>query len=103
PTKGDSFLFTRAEGGNEQFRIYRYDFATKEITALTEGGQRASAAQWNRKGDRIAYTTVPVDRNNPDKVLRTTLHVMDPVKPGSDKVLGTFDGGGWFGFRLSED
>src|SRR5206468_12874352 len=42
-------------------------------------------------------------RNNPDRVARTTLHLMDPRDPKSDKVLGTFEGGGWGGFRFSED
>jgi dipeptidyl aminopeptidase/acylaminoacyl peptidase len=103
PTHGNSFLFTRAAGGNEVFQIFRYDFATKEVTRLTTGDERASFPAWNRKGDRIVYTTQPIDRNNPDRVARTTLHLMDPMKPETDKVLATFDGGGWVAFRFSED
>ena len=103
PTRGESFLFTRGEGGNEQFQIFRYDFAAKDATRLTAAGQRASFPQWNRTGDRIVYTTQPVDRNNPDRVARTTLHIMDPAKPESDKVLAVFEGGGWSAFRFSED
>ncbi|HEY4998310.1 MAG TPA: hypothetical protein VII36_04165, partial [Usitatibacter sp.] len=30
PTRGDYFLFTRAEGGNEVFRVFREDVATRE-------------------------------------------------------------------------
>jgi len=105
PTRGDSFLFTRAEGGNEVFQIYRYDFGTKQATRLTAGSERSSFPVWNRAGDRVVYTTQPIDKNNPDpeRVARTTLHLMDPSKPESDKVLGTFDGGGWGAFRFSED
>ena len=103
PTNGESFLFTRSEGGNEVFQIYRYDFATKASTRLTSGTERASFPSWNRAGDRIAYTTQPIDRNNPDRIARTTVHIMDPAKPESNKVLATFEGGGWGGFRFSED
>ena len=103
PTTGDSFLFTRGEGGNEVFQIYRYDFAAKDATRLTLGTERSSAPRWNRRGDLISYTTQPVDRNNPDRVARTALHVMNPADPKTDKVIATFEGGGWGGFRFSED
>ena len=103
PTNGESFLFTKGEGGNEVFQIYRYDFATKDAARLTSGEERSSAPQWTRDGTLIVYTTQPVDRRNPERVARTTVHVMDPLKPESDRALGTFDGGGWFGFRFSED
>jgi dipeptidyl aminopeptidase/acylaminoacyl peptidase len=103
PTTGDSFLFTRGEGGNEVFQIYRYDFATKDASRLTSGTERSSAARWNRKGDLILYTSQPVDKNNPDRAARTTLRAMNPADPKTDKVLATFEGGGWGGFRFSED
>ena len=103
PTRGDSFVFTRAEGGNEVFQVYRYDFATKQSTRLTSGSERSSFPVWNRAGDRVVYTTQPVDKNNPDRIARTTLHIMDPMSPESNRVLGTFEGGGWGGFRFSED
>src|SRR6185436_2705589 len=38
PTTGDYFVFARAEGGNEVFRIYRQDIATKAVTPLTPAG-----------------------------------------------------------------
>jgi dipeptidyl aminopeptidase/acylaminoacyl peptidase len=103
PTHGESFLFTRGEGGNEVFQIYRYDFATKDAGRLTAGSERASAPRWNRKGDRIVFTTQPVDRHNPERVARTTLHLMDPLRPDSDRVLAVFEGGGWVNFRFSEE
>ena len=103
PVTGEYFLFLRAEGGNEVFRVYRQDLTSKEATALSPEGERASAIQWSPKGDRIVYSTQPVDRNNPDRIVRTTVHVMDPLKPESDRVVARMDGGGWFGFRFSED
>jgi dipeptidyl aminopeptidase/acylaminoacyl peptidase len=103
PTTGHYFLFSRGEGGNEVYRIHRYDPATREVTALGPEGERASSPAWTRKGDRIAYTTQPIDRNNPDRKARTTLHIMDPLKPETDRIVARFEGGGWFGFRFSED
>ena len=35
PTKGDYFVFSRGRGGNEVFRIFRYDVATRETAALS--------------------------------------------------------------------
>lgn len=103
PTRGDYFLFLRAEGGNEVFRIFRQDVATREVTALSPEGERAAMFAFSRKGERIVYTTQPVDRNNPARSARTLVHVMDPLRPASDRVLARLDGGGWMGFRFSED
>ena len=103
PTKGDYFVFSRGHGGNEVFRIFRYDIATRETTALSPEEERAFWWSFNRNGDRLAYATQPIDKNNPQRTARTTLHIVDPLKPGSDRVLGTLDGGGWYGFRFSED
>ena len=103
PTTGEYFLFPRAEGGNETFRIYRFDVATKEVTAFTPESERAGGLAVARKGNLVAYTTQPVDRNNPDKKVWTKVHTVDPLKPKTDKVIATLDGGGWFNFSFSED
>jgi dipeptidyl aminopeptidase/acylaminoacyl peptidase len=103
PTTGEYFLFLRAAGGNEVFRIFRQDVASKIVTALSPEGERADSLAWTRKGDRIVYTTQPVDKNSTDRKARTFVHVMDPLKPESDKVVAHLDGGGWSGFRFSED
>ena len=103
PTIGDYFMFTMGEGGNEVFRVYRQDVATREVTPISPDGQRASSGSFNRKGDRFVYTTVLVDKNNPDRTSNTSLHLVDPRKPESDKVISKWDGGTWVGFRFSED
>jgi len=103
PTTGDYFVFARGEGGNEVFRIYRQDVATKAVTPLTPAGVRVGGTAWNRAGDRIVYSTQPIDRNNPGRTARTTIHVMDPLKPGADRALATLEGGGWENFAFSED
>ena len=103
PTTGRYFLFGRGEGGNEVFRIYRYDLESKEVTPISPEGERASSLAWTRKGDRVVYSTQPIDRNNPDRQARTAVHIVDPLKPRADRVIARFEGGGWFGFRFSED
>ena len=103
PTHGNYFVFPMGEGGNEVFRIYRYDIATKAVTPISPEGERAGGGAFNRKGDRIAYTTVALDKNNPDRTSRTTLHVVDPAKPATDQVIAKWESGTWFGFRWSED
>jgi dipeptidyl aminopeptidase/acylaminoacyl peptidase len=103
PVTAEYFLFQRAEGGNEVYRIYRKDFATQAVTALSPEGERADSISWSRKGDRIVFSTQPVDKNNPDRKAHTFVHVMDPMRPGSDKVIARLDGGGWGDLRFSED
>ncbi len=103
PVTGEYFLFSRAEGGNEVYRIYRHDMTSKEVTALSPEGERASSLEWTRAGDRIVFITQPIYKSNAARTARTTVHVMDPLKPESDRVVAKLEGGGWFGFRFSED
>ena len=103
PVRGDYFVYARSEGGNEVFRLYRQDVATRAVTPLSPEGERAGSFSFNRAGDRIVYTTQLVDRNNPERSARTSVHMMDPSKPDSDRVIARFESGGWGGFRFSED
>lgn len=103
PTRGDYFIFPIGEGGDEAFRLNRFDIATRTVTPLSPEGERADDVAWNRKGDRVVYTTVLVDRNNPGRTARTALHLVDPMKPRSDRVLARMGGGGWTGLGFSED
>jgi dipeptidyl aminopeptidase/acylaminoacyl peptidase len=103
PVRGDYFIFSRAEGGNEVFRLFREDVATKAVTPISAEGERVSSLSFSRKCDRIVYATQPVDRNSKDRSALTIVHVADPLKPARDRVVARLEGGGWFGFRFSED
>ena len=103
PAKGDSLVFVRGEGGNEAYRLYREDLPSRAVTALSPAGERVSDFAWSRRGDRLLYTTQPVDRNNPDRKASTAVHVLDPSKPASDRVIARLEGGGWLDFHFSED
>ena len=89
PTKGDYFIFSKGAGGNEFNQNYRYDFATGEITLLTDGKSRNSEPVWSNRGDRIAYTSTR--RNGAD----TDIYVESPTDPKSDRLLAELKGGGW--------
>jgi dipeptidyl aminopeptidase/acylaminoacyl peptidase len=103
PTHGAYFVFAQGAGGNEVFRLHRFDLQTREDTVLSPEGERASGFAWNRAGDRIVYAAQMIDRNNPDRQARTAVHIVDPLKPASDRVIAKFDGGSWNSFRFSED
>ena len=103
PTHGDYFVFAVGAGGNEVFRLHRFDVGSGAITPLSPEGERALIGPWNRKGDRLVFTTAVVDRNNPERIARTTLHIMDPARPETLRTLAKWEGGRWSAFRFSED
>jgi dipeptidyl aminopeptidase/acylaminoacyl peptidase len=105
PKKGEYILFERGAGGNEVFRIYLMDLNTKEITAVSPDNERAASPSWNRKGDKIVFTTATIDRFNRGegaaRMAVTKLYIADPMKPSAAKLITTLDGGRWFNFRFS--
>ena len=103
PRSGKYFLFAKAEGGNEVFRGFRYDVATKAVTPVTADNERVSEYRFSSDGAIAVYATQPVDKNNPDRKARTIVHVTNPARPEGDRVLATLEGGGWSDFRFSED
>jgi dipeptidyl aminopeptidase/acylaminoacyl peptidase len=49
------------------------------------------------------YTTVPLDRNNASRELKTTVYLADPLAPDQARVLAVLPGGRWTSFRFSPD
>jgi dipeptidyl aminopeptidase/acylaminoacyl peptidase len=103
PTDGRYFVFARATGGGEFLRLYRYDLASRTTTPLGPAGERAQFGAWSRKGDLIVFTTLQAGRNNRGRIARTSIHVMDPAKPESARVLERIEGSAWSSFRFSDD
>jgi dipeptidyl aminopeptidase/acylaminoacyl peptidase len=58
-------------------------------TLLTDGESRHTGARWADSGTLIAYSRAR--RNAKD----TEIHVMDPAKPASDRMVAELKGGGW--------
>ena len=103
PRAGKWLLFTRGTGGDEVYRIHRQDPVTKEIAPVSPPDRRAGVPEFNRKGDRIVLTTVPIDRSSASREAMTTVHLADPNAPDKSRVLAELPGGGWFGFTFSPD
>ena len=59
--------------------------------------------KFNPKGDRVAYTTVPVGRGGVAGEVATTLHLADPMAPGKAVAVASLKGGSWDGLRFSPD
>ncbi|GMV95643.1 MAG: peptidase [Phycisphaerae bacterium] len=98
PKEGRYALFTRDTGGDEFAQIYRLDFADGRVTRLTDGGRSQNGGLlWNRRGDRIAYTSTR--RNGADR----DVYVMDPLDPGTDRLVLQVSGGGWSVLDWSPD
>jgi dipeptidyl aminopeptidase/acylaminoacyl peptidase len=97
PTAGSYFVFQKDKGGNEQYQKYRYDFATGDVTLLTDGKSRNTGGVWSNAGDRLAYGS---NRRSADDV---DLWVVNPADPKSDKLLAEFKGGGFGAADWSPD
>lgn len=89
PTRGDYFIFSKDSGGDENYQNYRYDFATGQITLLTDGKSKNGPAVWSNRGDRIVYSSTR--RNGTD----VDLYVENPLDPKSDRLIIQLQGGGW--------
>lgn len=103
PAKGDYFVFLRAEGGNEVYRVFREDVVSKAVTPLSPEGERATEFAFARSGKLAVYATQLVDRDNPQHKATTRVHLLDPARPRTDRVVARLDGGGWGSFHFSED
>ena len=89
PVKGDSFIFLKDVGGGEFFQIYRYDFASGDITLLTDGKSRNTDPRWSYQGDRIAFGSTR--RNGKD----VDVWMVSATDPASARMVAQLEGGGW--------
>ena len=89
PTKGESFLFSKDIGGNEQFQIYRYDFADGSVTLMSDGKSRNTGAKWSPDGRWIAYGLTRRTGNDVD------IYVVAARDPKSERRVLENAGGGW--------
>ncbi|HWW15872.1 MAG TPA: S9 family peptidase [Candidatus Dormibacteraeota bacterium] len=89
PVNGDSFLFNKDVGGGEFYQIYRYDFASGNITLLTDGKSRNTDPRWSYQGDRVAYGSTKRSGNDVD------IWVVSANDPASARIVSQMEGGGW--------
>jgi len=97
PRGGDYFVFSKDVGGSERFQLFRYDFATRDSTLLTDGKSRNLLGPWSSSGNLIAYTSTRRTGQDSD------LWVMNPADPKMDHLLTQLSGGGWYPEDWSPD
>jgi dipeptidyl aminopeptidase/acylaminoacyl peptidase len=86
PLTTDFLVLTSDGGGTEQTQIYRFDFATRKPTLLTEGKARYGVPSWSPRSNRIAFTSTK--RNGTD----WDLYVVDVTDPTSLKLTAEMSG-----------
>ena len=94
---GKYFLYLKATGEGSQTQLYRYDPGTKVSTLLTDGKSRSRYPIWSNSGKRIAYSSA--HRNGID----LDIYIMDPLDPGSGRMVAEVKGGDWAPFAWSPD
>jgi len=106
PAEGRYLVFSRSPGGNEAYQLLRLDLDTRAVTLLTDPDQRHAMVAWLRAGRQLIHTSVPLDRtaggagrSDP----RTTLWLVDPLRPEARRRLADLPGTGWFGGVVSRD
>jgi dipeptidyl aminopeptidase/acylaminoacyl peptidase len=84
---GDVTVVQKDIGGSEFWQLYRLDQG--RLMLLTDGKSRNEINAWTHDGRLLAYSSTR--RNGTD----TDLYLIDPRRPGSDRMLAQLKGGGW--------
>ena len=87
PGGADTLLVGKDVGGGEFFQLYA--LAQGRLTLLTDGKSRNEGGVWSRDGALVGYTSTRRDGTASD------LYVLDPRKPGSDRMVAQVKENGW--------
>ncbi|MEK8051908.1 prolyl oligopeptidase family serine peptidase [Ideonella sp. DXS22W] len=112
PGDGRFIVFSRAQGGNEAYQLWRLDGAGSAPVLLTDPDLRHAFQDWlpGRAAPLALVASVPLDRTaqggkreNPS----TRLWLLDPLQPATaaapGKTIAELPGTGWFGGAISPD
>lgn len=88
PSNGDWFVFSKDNGGDENFQEYRYDSKNGDITLLTDGKSRNTGGKWSHNGDQFAYESNKRNKKDMD------IYIMTPGDR-KDRLVSEMEGGGW--------
>jgi dipeptidyl aminopeptidase/acylaminoacyl peptidase len=94
---GDSFLFLKDSGGDENFQLFRFDARGSGATLLTDGRSRNTNDLHSHTGGLIAWASNRRNGNDMD------LWVARADEPKSGKLLVEFQGGGFAPIDFSHD
>jgi acetyl esterase/lipase len=98
PRDGKYIVFARASGGNEQFKLYRLDLPSKQVTVLTDTPERHTMEGWLHTSAQMLTLSSPLDRTaegGSRAAIAQTLRLMDPLQPQAALPLAELPGGGW--------
>ena len=62
PKRGDYLVYARDTGGNEAAQLYRYDFANRETTLLTDPAEKHAFGAWNHARDALLLISTQLDK-----------------------------------------
>ena len=105
PKRGDYLVYARDSGGNEAAQLYRYDFATKQATLLTDPTEKHSFGAWNHAGNALLMESTQLDKTagaNKRDTVTTDVAILDPLKPETKRKVASLPGGGWGEFRWAK-
>lgn len=95
PTVPGQFLFSRDQGGDENYQIFLFDGATGQSRMLSDGEGRKTGGTWSKDGQTVAWTKT---MDGPTK----GIVVADIANPDGRETV--FTGDGWWGASdFSED
>ncbi len=98
PRDGRYIVFSRASGGNEQYKLYRLDLPSRQVTVLTDTPARHSFEGWLHRSSQLLTLSSPLDRTAAGGTRATitqTLSLLDPLDPTTPRRLAELPGGGW--------
>ena len=98
PTDGRYIVFERSSGGSEAAQLYRLDLQSKQVTGLSDPGERHAIQAWLHHGSRLLVASLPLDKTAQGGTrasISTTLRLLDPLQPQTQRVLAELPGGGW--------
>ena len=105
PKRGDYLVYGRDTGGNEAAQLYRYDFATKQTTLLTDPTEKHGGGAWNHAGTAMLMMSTQLDKTaGPNKrdTVTSDISILDPLKPEAKRKVVSLPGGGWGEFRWAK-
>jgi dipeptidyl aminopeptidase/acylaminoacyl peptidase len=97
PKRGDYFVFSKDSNGDEFYQLNRFDVATGDVTALTDGKARNESPLWSHSGEWLVYGSTR--RNGKDM----DLYIINPLDRKSDRMLAQLPGGFWVPYDWSPD
>lgn len=90
-------VFSRDQGGDENFRIFSFDLSDGRIHGLTPPQSRSGSAVWSNHGSKIAY------QSNRDDAARFDVWISPVDKPDEARMLVKGTGFYWAPITFSAD